>query len=125
MSLPAEPDEFVLADIVRTAHVLAFVVIANGRHTDLFVWGQQRLVLVADGMLERGAASLDLVGEISETRSLHPRETTRRLADNVLAVTGPVLADDATLLVLEWHGRHGRAGRDRESTAGADSTAAD
>ena len=68
-------------------------------------------------MLERGAASLDLVGEISET--------TRWLADNVLAVTGPVLADDATLLVLEWHGRHGRAGRDRESTAGADSTAAD
>jgi serine phosphatase RsbU (regulator of sigma subunit) len=298
MSLPAEPDEFVLADIVRTAHVLAFVVIANGRHTDLFEWGQRstpftlpaeiqrrllpdaftceagsftlsgwlepaanvggdtfdyslsrdvlylsltdamghgvnsaltatlcvgslrntrrqggslleqaraandaifehteksaiegfvtgligrldlrtgslslvnaghvapflaragavspvelpaqfplgmfsdadfrtfelilepgdRLVLVTDGMLERGAASLDLVGEISETRTLHPRETTRRLADNVLAVTGPVLADDATLLVLDWHGRHGRAGRDRESTAGADNTAGD
>ena len=41
MSLPTEPDEFVLADIVRTAHVLAFVVIANGRHTDLFEWGQR------------------------------------------------------------------------------------
>lgn len=83
-----------------------------------------RLVFVTDGMLERDAAALDLLAEITETRSLHPRETTRRLADNVLAVTGPVLADDATLLVLDWHGHHGEEGGDRDTVAGADSEGA-
>ncbi len=68
-------------------------------------------------MLERSAAALDLEAEIKQTMSLHPRETTRRLADNVLEVTGPDLADDATLLVLDWHGDHGR---DRDTVAGAD-----
>ena len=48
---------------------------------------------------------------------MHPREATRRLADLVLEVTGPTLADDATLLVLDWHGHHGR---DRSTVAGAD-----
>ena len=37
-----------------------------------------RLVLVTDGMLEREAATLDLVAEIAQTRALHPREATRR-----------------------------------------------
>jgi serine phosphatase RsbU (regulator of sigma subunit) len=79
-----------------------------------------RLVFVTDGMLERNAASLDLMAEIAETRPLHARETTRRLADDVLAATGRVLTDDATLLVLDWHGHHGRAGGDRDTVAGAD-----
>jgi hypothetical protein len=35
----------------------------------------------------------------------------------VLEVTGPTLADDATLMVLDWHGHHGR---DRATAAGAD-----
>ena len=68
-------------------------------------------------MLERNAAALDLMAEIRETRSMHARETTRQLADDVLAVTGPNLADDATLMVLDWHGEHGR---DRATVAGAD-----
>jgi serine phosphatase RsbU (regulator of sigma subunit) len=76
-----------------------------------------RVVFVTDGMLERNAASLDLMGAISQTRTLHPREATRKLADEVLAVTGPSLADDATLLVLDWHGHHGR---DRITLGGAD-----
>jgi serine phosphatase RsbU (regulator of sigma subunit) len=76
-----------------------------------------RVVFVTDGMLERNAAALDLMAEIRETRSMHARETTRRLADKVLAVTGPDLADDATLMVLDWHGEHGR---DRATVAGAD-----
>lgn len=80
-----------------------------------------RLVFVTDGMLERNAANFDLVAAIGETRSLHPRETTRRLADDVLAATGPVLADDATLLVLDWHGQQGQAEGDRDTVAGADS----
>lgn len=78
-----------------------------------------RLVFVTDGMLERGASVVDLVAEITTTREMHPRETTRRLADAVLAATGPELADDATLLVLDWHGASG--GR-RHTVAGADST---
>jgi len=81
-----------------------------------------RLVFVTDGMLERRAAVIDLVAEITATRDLHPRETTRRLADAVLAATGPVLADDATLLVLDWHGDHGTRGGDRHTIGGADAT---
>lgn len=67
--------------------------------------------------LERNAAALDLVTAIDRTRELHPRETTRRLADDVLELTGSELADDATLLVLDWHGGHARP---RVSRAGAD-----
>lgn len=81
-----------------------------------------RLVFVTDGMLERRAAILDLVAEITATRSLHPRETTRRLADAVLAACGPILADDATLLVLDWHGDHGVRDSGRHAVAGADPT---
>jgi serine phosphatase RsbU (regulator of sigma subunit) len=39
--LPAEPDSGVVAEIAQLAHVLAFVVIANRRHTDLYEWGQR------------------------------------------------------------------------------------
>jgi serine phosphatase RsbU (regulator of sigma subunit) len=86
--------------------------------TDLVLEPGDRIVFVTDGMLERNAAALDLVAGITRTRSLHPREATRRLADSVLEVTGPTLADDATLLVLDWHGDHGK---DRAAVAGADS----
>jgi serine phosphatase RsbU (regulator of sigma subunit) len=89
--------------------------------TELVLEAGDRLVVVTDGMLERNAADLDLADTINETRSLHPRETTRRLADDVLEAAGHDLADDATLLVLDWHGGHGR---DRSTVAGADSTGA-
>jgi serine phosphatase RsbU (regulator of sigma subunit) len=88
--------------------------------TRLLLEPGDRLVFVTDGMLERNAAAVDLVAEIAETRSLHPREATRHLADTVLAAAGPVLADDATLLVLDWHGHHGEEGPDRDTSAGAD-----
>jgi serine phosphatase RsbU (regulator of sigma subunit) len=84
---------------------------------DLVLEPGDRVVFVTDGMLERNASALDLMAEIRETRSMHARETTRQLADDVLAVTGPTLADDATLMVLDWHGEHGR---DRATVAGAD-----
>ena len=87
------------------------------RSTDLALEPGDRLVLVTDGMLERNAATLDLIAEIGRTRALHPREATRRLTDMVLQTCGPALADDATLLVLDWHGDHGR---DRATVAGAD-----
>jgi serine phosphatase RsbU (regulator of sigma subunit) len=41
LTLPAAPDAATLAEIGRLAHVLAFVVIANRRHTDLYEWGQR------------------------------------------------------------------------------------
>jgi serine phosphatase RsbU (regulator of sigma subunit) len=41
LSLPYHPDEQVVADVAATAHALAYVVIANRRHTDLFEWGQR------------------------------------------------------------------------------------
>lgn len=77
-----------------------------------------RVVVVTDGMLERAAASLDLQAHIRQTRDLHPREATRALADLVLAATGGVLADDAALVVVDWHGDHGKP---RHTVAGADS----
>lgn len=39
--LPERPDEKVVAEVAQMAHLLAFVVIANRRHTDLFEWGQR------------------------------------------------------------------------------------
>jgi serine phosphatase RsbU (regulator of sigma subunit) len=39
--LPEPPDEQVQADIRAAGHALAYVVIANRRHTDLFEWGQR------------------------------------------------------------------------------------
>ncbi|HVF06739.1 MAG TPA: PP2C family protein-serine/threonine phosphatase [Frankiaceae bacterium] len=79
-----------------------------------------RLVFVTDGMIERQAVALDLMAEIARTRSQHARQTTRHLADAVLEATGGQLADDATLLVLDWHGDHGNRGGDRTTTGGAD-----
>ena len=44
LSLPTAPNATVLAEIARIGHVLAFVVIANRRHTDLFEWAQRSTV---------------------------------------------------------------------------------
>ena len=76
-----------------------------------------RLVVVTDGVRERNAASLDLPAMLRSIVGLHPREAVRALADAVLEVSGPSLADDATLLILDWHGGHGE---DRRTSAGAD-----
>jgi serine phosphatase RsbU (regulator of sigma subunit) len=86
------------------------------RSTQVQLRPGDRLLLVTDGMLERNAASLDLKAEILDTRRAHPREAVRYLADAVVAVAGPVLPDDATLLVLDWHGGHASP---RNSHAGA------
>jgi serine phosphatase RsbU (regulator of sigma subunit) len=39
--LPEQPDAQTVAAVAATAHALAYVVIANRRHTDLFEWGQR------------------------------------------------------------------------------------
>jgi serine phosphatase RsbU (regulator of sigma subunit) len=41
LRLPEEPGKDDIAEIASLAHLLAFVVIANRRHTDLFDWGQR------------------------------------------------------------------------------------
>ncbi|MEU7798394.1 PP2C family protein-serine/threonine phosphatase [Micromonospora arborensis] len=79
-----------------------------------------RLVIVTDGMRERNAADLDLPAALLRIAHLHPREAVRALSDAVLATAGPVLADDATLLIVDWYGGHGP----RSSTAGADTARA-
>jgi serine phosphatase RsbU (regulator of sigma subunit) len=87
------------------------------RSTDLVLEPGDRVLLVTDGMLERNAADLDLRAAIVETRPLHPREVTRALTRAVLELTGHALSDDATLLVLDWRGDHGR---ERSSVMGSD-----
>ncbi|MDI6103056.1 PP2C family protein-serine/threonine phosphatase [Actinoplanes sp. NEAU-A12] len=76
-----------------------------------------RLVLLTDGMLERGAAALDLPERLRHLIQLHPREVVRVLGDLVLEVAGPTLPDDACLLILDWHGGHGET---RSTAGGAD-----
>lgn len=76
-----------------------------------------RLVFVTDGMLERTTVEVNIAEVIRETRSLHPREAVRALADRVLEATDHTLNDDATVLCLDWHGGHGR---DRQSVHGAE-----
>jgi serine phosphatase RsbU (regulator of sigma subunit) len=41
LTVPACPTHAEVEEIARVAHVLAFVVIANRRHTDLYEWGQR------------------------------------------------------------------------------------
>jgi serine phosphatase RsbU (regulator of sigma subunit) len=41
LTVPDEPHQDEVAEIGRVAHLLAFVIIANRRHTDLFEWGQR------------------------------------------------------------------------------------
>jgi serine phosphatase RsbU (regulator of sigma subunit) len=76
-----------------------------------------RVLLVTDGMLERNASSINMSTAMFETRDLHPREAVRHLADSVLRATGNDLKDDATALMLDWHGGHDR---ERTTSAGAD-----
>lgn len=76
-----------------------------------------RLVFVTDGMLERGAARIDLPTAIRESTALHPREAAAHLANSVLAATNHALSDDATVLCLDWYGDHGQS---RDTAQGAD-----
>ena len=78
---------------------------------------EDRLVLFTDGMVERNATGFDFAETIEQTRSLHPREAVRAMADRLLQETGGELEDDATVLCLDWHGGHGR---DRDSHRGAE-----
>jgi hypothetical protein len=68
-------------------------------------------------MLERAAGSIDVRESIRDSADLHPREVVRALADTALSAAGHVLQDDATVLCLDWHGRHDET---RDSRSGAE-----
>jgi serine phosphatase RsbU (regulator of sigma subunit) len=89
------------------------------RSSELTLRPGDRLVMLTDGMLERGAAALNLPDRLQHLSALHPRELVRVLGDLVLEVAAPTgtLPDDACLLVLDWHGGHGDT---RRTDAGAD-----
>ena len=73
-----------------------------------------RLLMLTDGMLEYGAENVDLSALLEDTRHLHPRETSLALTTAVLDANNGRLEDDATVMVLDWHGDEapGRARRD-------------
>ncbi|MCX6465019.1 MAG: PP2C family protein-serine/threonine phosphatase [Pseudonocardiales bacterium] len=63
-----------------------------------------RILLVTDGVLERGAAALDVAAELVATADRHPREVVFTVGEAVLRATGGRLRDDATVVCLDWRG---------------------
>jgi serine phosphatase RsbU (regulator of sigma subunit) len=53
LHLPWYPDEQAVADVEAAAHALAYVVVANRRHTDLFEWGQRTAVFSLAAEIQR------------------------------------------------------------------------
>ncbi|MDX3799323.1 PP2C family protein-serine/threonine phosphatase [Streptomyces sp. AK04-3B] len=91
---------------VRLDVNLPFGVVAptSYRVQELHLRPGDRLVLLTDGMQERGAAAADLASIVLETRDLHPREAVRSLTSAVIEACHGNLRDDATVLILDWHG---------------------
>ncbi|WP_371540231.1 MULTISPECIES: PP2C family protein-serine/threonine phosphatase [unclassified Streptomyces] len=74
------------------------------RVQELDLWPGDRLIMLTDGMLERGAEKVDLPALVKGTRNLHPRETALTLTTAVMDAAGDQLEDDATLMCLDWYG---------------------
>lgn len=74
------------------------------RVQDLDLRPGDRLLMVTDGMLERHGEAVDLLALLERTRDLHPRETAATLTSAVRDAAGGRLADDATVMCLDWHG---------------------
>ena len=74
-----------------------------------------RLVLVTDGYLERGAGLVDIETVLAAGVDRHPRQVVQELAQGVLAATSGDLRDDATVLCVDFYGPAGR----RNSSGGA------
>ncbi|MFG1811641.1 PP2C family protein-serine/threonine phosphatase [Streptomyces sp. NPDC049040] len=94
------------AEEVRLAVNLPFGVAAptSYRAQELQLRPGDRLILLTDGMQERGAGAVDLASLAVATRELHPREAVRVLTTAVLDACRGNLSDDATVVILDWHG---------------------
>ena len=86
------------------------------RVQDLPLEPGDRLMFLTDGMLERGAADVDIETVLLEGADMHPREAVQHLTHAVLAATGRDLKDDATAMCLDWHGG---APRERSTDSGS------
>jgi serine phosphatase RsbU (regulator of sigma subunit) len=78
-----------------------------------------RLVLVSDGMLERDAGRIDLLGVILDMCDEHPREAVHGLSGAVVAGLGGELRDDAMVMCVDWYG-HEQVDRSAPTGASAD-----
>jgi serine phosphatase RsbU (regulator of sigma subunit) len=74
-----------------------------------------RLVFLTDGILDRNGGA-DIQAALAAGARMHPREAVQHLVGAVLHATAGDLADDATVLCLDWHGG---APRNRTSDSGA------
>ena len=85
---------------------------ATYREQELQLEAGDRLVVVTDGLLERSqaAAHLDVAAAVAQTAALHPREVVHVFKASVLAAAQAELADDASVLCIDWHGRDPEGG---------------
>ncbi len=125
--LPAAPGEDVLDAVREAAHVLAYIVIANGRFTDLYIWGKRSRppTLAAEiqyqllpSSLSCEAAQFSLCGSLEPSENLSGDTFDYTLDRDTLhvSVTDPMGHDidsalAATVLVSALRGAR-RAGAD-------------